>query len=198
MSLSQNIAAARRKKGLTQEELADLTSVTVRTIQRIEAGQTTPRSYTVKALATALDTTFEELMSMEDKVPQPTEPIAHTKVTNGNNEAVHFMQLLCLSCFTYLVLPMIHFLIPLYILNKKKELYPQAIPFARTIIKGQIYWVISLNLLLLLTAAYNLFCSIYLSKNYMINFTVPVFVLYFINAFVIAFNYTLVRKRTAA
>ncbi len=61
MELSKKIVLARRKLGLTQEELASLAQVTVRTIQRIESGESIPRSFTVKALARALETNFEEL-----------------------------------------------------------------------------------------------------------------------------------------
>ncbi len=61
MELHQEIAAARKKKGLTQEQLAELTNITVRTIQRLESGESVPRPYTLKAIAAALDTTFEAL-----------------------------------------------------------------------------------------------------------------------------------------
>jgi transcriptional regulator with XRE-family HTH domain len=44
MTLAEKIVAARKRKGYTQEELADLAAVAVRTIQRIESGETIPRS----------------------------------------------------------------------------------------------------------------------------------------------------------
>ena len=41
-SLSENLIYQRKLKGLTQEQLSDKTTVTVRTIQRIEKGDVQP------------------------------------------------------------------------------------------------------------------------------------------------------------
>lgn len=56
------LAVYRRKKGLTQEQLADLSGVTARTIQRIEKGAVVPHIQTLKMLAGCLDITTELLM----------------------------------------------------------------------------------------------------------------------------------------
>ena len=53
--LGKKIAELRKAKGLTQEELVSKCNVTVRTLQRIESGLVTPRSYTIKLLFAALD-----------------------------------------------------------------------------------------------------------------------------------------------
>lgn len=53
--LGKKISELRKSKGLTQEELVELCNVSVRTIQRIETGEVTPRSYTVKTILSALD-----------------------------------------------------------------------------------------------------------------------------------------------
>jgi transcriptional regulator with XRE-family HTH domain len=53
--LGRKIVELRKAQGLTQEELASKSNVTVRTLQRIEAGVVTPRSYTIKLISTALD-----------------------------------------------------------------------------------------------------------------------------------------------
>ncbi|WP_324720425.1 helix-turn-helix domain-containing protein [Salinimicrobium sp. HB62] len=52
--LGLKIAELRKEKGLTQEELVDLCNISVRTIQRIETGEVTPRSYTVKTILAAM------------------------------------------------------------------------------------------------------------------------------------------------
>lgn len=52
------IKELRIKKGLTQEELANLTELSARTIQRIENGEVDPRSYTLQMIAKALDVDF--------------------------------------------------------------------------------------------------------------------------------------------
>ena len=48
------IAELRIQNSMTQKELADLCNVDIRTIQRIESGEVTPRMYTLKLLSTAL------------------------------------------------------------------------------------------------------------------------------------------------
>jgi len=71
--LGKKISELRKAKGLTQEELVEKCNLNVRTIQRIEAGEVTPRSYTVKALFEALDYQWEDLkngfVGEERKVP---------------------------------------------------------------------------------------------------------------------------------
>lgn len=66
--LGKKISEMRKAKGLTQEELVEMCNLNVRTIQRIEAGEVTPRSYTIKALFEALG--FNGVP--EQLVPQPT------------------------------------------------------------------------------------------------------------------------------
>jgi transcriptional regulator with XRE-family HTH domain len=53
--LGKKIAELRKAKGLTQEELVEKCNINVRTLQRIEAGDATPRSYTIKTIFPALD-----------------------------------------------------------------------------------------------------------------------------------------------
>jgi transcriptional regulator with XRE-family HTH domain len=71
--LGRKISELRNAKGLTQEELVEKCNLNVRTIQRIEAGEVTPRSYTVKALFEALDYQWEGVKEgfadEEKKVP---------------------------------------------------------------------------------------------------------------------------------
>ncbi len=59
--LGKKISDLRKEKGLTQEELVDLCNINVRTIQRIESGEVTPRSYTLKTILKALDYNLEEI-----------------------------------------------------------------------------------------------------------------------------------------
>ncbi len=53
--LGRKIAELRKAKGLTQEELVDQCNLSVRTLQRIEAGDVTPRSHTIRVILDALD-----------------------------------------------------------------------------------------------------------------------------------------------
>ena len=53
--LGKKIAELRKAKGLTQEELVQKCNLSVRTLQRIESGEVTPRSYTIRIIFAALD-----------------------------------------------------------------------------------------------------------------------------------------------
>src|SRR5687767_2139052 len=68
--LGKKIVELRMAKGLTQEELVELCNVSVRTIQRIENGEVTPRSYTVKTIFSALDYDLEKMSTAENDNPE--------------------------------------------------------------------------------------------------------------------------------
>jgi transcriptional regulator with XRE-family HTH domain len=53
--LGKKIIELRLDKGLTQTELAEKCNISLRTIQRIESSEVTPRSYTLKLIFNALD-----------------------------------------------------------------------------------------------------------------------------------------------
>ncbi|WP_321375109.1 helix-turn-helix transcriptional regulator [uncultured Draconibacterium sp.] len=58
--LGKLIAEKRKAKGLTQDELVEKCKLNVRTLQRIEAGEVMPRSFTLKVIAKELDLNFYE------------------------------------------------------------------------------------------------------------------------------------------
>ncbi|WP_343487189.1 helix-turn-helix domain-containing protein [Allomuricauda sp. d1] len=67
--LGLKIEALRKQKGLTQEELVELCNINVRTLQRIENGEVTPRSYTIKTILSALDEDYESIHETEGQGP---------------------------------------------------------------------------------------------------------------------------------
>jgi transcriptional regulator with XRE-family HTH domain len=58
MKIGLKIKELRIKKGMTQEELAEKTELSARTIQRIENGEVDPRAYTLQMIAKALEVDF--------------------------------------------------------------------------------------------------------------------------------------------
>lgn len=66
--LGKKILELRQQRGLTQQELVEQCNINVRTIQRIEAGEVTPRSFTIKTILEALDYDFDQLQANESKV----------------------------------------------------------------------------------------------------------------------------------
>ena len=67
MKIGHEIKKLRLDKGMTQEELAEKTNLSVRTIQRIERGEVDPRAYTLQTIATALEVEFEILNNIRDE-----------------------------------------------------------------------------------------------------------------------------------
>ncbi|RYG20615.1 MAG: XRE family transcriptional regulator [Chitinophagaceae bacterium] len=61
MQIAQQLKAKRLNKGFTQQELADITGISLRSIQRIENGDVYPRNFTLKLLCEKLALDFEEL-----------------------------------------------------------------------------------------------------------------------------------------
>lgn len=59
--LGRKILELRQQKGFTQEDLVEQCNISVRTIQRIEAGEVTPRAYTIKTILSALDRDLDDL-----------------------------------------------------------------------------------------------------------------------------------------
>lgn len=66
--LGKKIAELRKLKGLTQEELVERCNLSVRTLQRIEYGEVTPRAYTLKLIFEALDYKLDNSLEPDLKV----------------------------------------------------------------------------------------------------------------------------------
>jgi len=65
-SISKNLIYYRKKEGLSQEKLSEKSSVTVRTIQRIEKGTVNPHLDTLKLLAIGLGIEIEDLKPLNN------------------------------------------------------------------------------------------------------------------------------------
>jgi len=94
MKTGQLIKELRLKKGITQEDLAAKTDISVRTIQRIESGDVDPRAYTLQTIAAALEVDFAVLANSEGELNLTDE-------ANGSR----WLPLLHLSGLLLLILP---------------------------------------------------------------------------------------------
>lgn len=63
-SIGKKIFEARKMKGFTQEELAELSKVNLRTIQRIENNKSEPRGKTLNLICNALEIDFIEFQEI--------------------------------------------------------------------------------------------------------------------------------------
>jgi transcriptional regulator with XRE-family HTH domain len=64
--LGKKIAELRKAKGITQEELVEKCNLNVRTLQRIESGEVTPRIYTLKMIFIALDYDLKDSLEIRN------------------------------------------------------------------------------------------------------------------------------------
>lgn len=64
--LSKRIKELRLKRGMSQDQLADVSGLSLRTIQRVESGDNIPRGDTISRLATALQVTTEEVLDLQN------------------------------------------------------------------------------------------------------------------------------------
>ena len=95
METGKLIRELRIKKGMTQEELADKTEVSARTIQRIENGEVDPRAYTLQMIAKALEVDYNLFVENEPDEEQEIQQ------ANANN----WLGLLHMSGFIPLIFP---------------------------------------------------------------------------------------------
>ncbi|MDO1445574.1 helix-turn-helix domain-containing protein [Rhodocytophaga aerolata] len=120
--LAARIVALRKGKGMSQEQLAEKASINLRTLQRIESGETEPRGQTLRLLALALDCPLEELIDFTKE------------------EDKEFLQLLNLSTLSFWVVPLGNIFIPLILWVMKKDKIKGAAELGRRILNFQIVW----------------------------------------------------------
>lgn len=77
MEIGKLIKELRQKKGMTQEELAEKTEVSVRTIQRIENGEVDPRAYTLQMIAKALEVDFSTFVENKSEASKEVQKVSN-------------------------------------------------------------------------------------------------------------------------
>lgn len=111
------LAVYRRKKGLTQENLAELSGVTTRTIQRIEKGSVVPHVQTLKILADCLEIDPELLMdAAEGSASLQEQPVV---------EQSSITPLFHLSALIGMCLPILNIVFPFILWLLKRKEHPE-------------------------------------------------------------------------
>jgi len=103
LELGKKIQELRKLKGLTQEELADRTNLSTRTIQRIENGEVDARTYTLNRLADALNVELDILLVEE------TSNNNIFSIDTSKNATNKYLALFHLSGLFILILPPVLF-----------------------------------------------------------------------------------------
>lgn len=139
MFSAARIIAVRKRKGLSQELLAEKSGVSLRTIQRVEQGDTTPRGYTVQALATALDVDLDVLQEQPELDATPA-PVLVAAAPPALRSDPQFLQLLNLSALSFLVLPFLNIVVPLLLWRARRHDTEHVAELGRRVLGFQILW----------------------------------------------------------
>ncbi|WP_160138607.1 helix-turn-helix domain-containing protein [Chryseobacterium sp. c4a] len=135
------LKAVREQKNLTQEELSEKSKISVRTIQRIEAG-TEPKGHTLRALAQALEveeTSLQDIIiipEMNDEAKD--ESIPEMKKEQQPDINYSLIKIINLSSLLFTLLPPLNILVPLILMFTMK----QRNNLVRQIISVQMIWTV--------------------------------------------------------
>jgi len=127
--LAKKIKELRSRKGMSQEELAEKSQLSLRTVQRIEGGETEPRGDTLQRLASALGTTPDELIVWTE------------------NEDKGFLTVLNLSALSFIAFPILGIVVPLSLWMLKKDKIKYVNETGKKLLNFQISWCILISFL---------------------------------------------------
>ena len=127
--MKNKIQVLRESKGLTQTELSEKSRLSLRTIQRMEAGNM-PKGFTLKAIAQALETKPEELLTSQE-------------LTN-----IDRAKLINLSALSGLVIPFAGIILPLILTYKTKDAINKEL--GKRIVSIQIILTATLSVLMII------------------------------------------------
>src|SRR6056297_3308430 len=125
--LASKVKKLRKRKGYSQEYLAEKSGVSLRTVQRIEKGENSPRGDTLKRLAGSLDVNHDKIIDWERR--------------NDHN----YLKNTQLSALGFLIFPLLGIIIPLAMWLAKKDKITNINSTAKSLINFEITW----NLLVL-------------------------------------------------
>lgn len=133
--MEKQIQQLRKEQGLSQEALADLAGLSIRTVQRLEAGVSKPRAFTIRALAEALQVEVNVLTESESRKAEESKDYKPVKWMN-------------LSILSQLILPFANIIFPLIIWRKWKKEKPTR-ELGASLISFQIWWTLASFLIIL-------------------------------------------------
>lgn len=135
-NLAKKVKGLRKRKGLSQEELTENSGLSLRTIQRVENGETEPTGDTLKKIAHALNVTPNELIDWTI------------------NEDRGFLKALNLSALTFIFFPLLGILVPLILWISQKDKIKDLPKIGKDIINFEISWTLFFFLGFLLNSIY--------------------------------------------
>lgn len=137
IDISKKLKHYRRINNLSQEGLAETSGISIRTIQRIEKGESIGSAYTLNALAQALQINTTDLIHQE----------TITRVSYPDNRSR--LKLLNLSALSVILIPLANIIVPAIIFYKNKS--DETIKYhGRKILSFQILWTLSTLLMMVI------------------------------------------------
>ena len=124
--LAIRVKELRNKKGMSQEFLAEESGLSLRTIQRIEKGESNPTGESLKRLSNALNVSPDDLIDWSIK------------------EDKKYLIYLNLSALTFLVFPLLGILIPFILWSSKNEKIKDINKLGKDLINFEITWTLLL------------------------------------------------------
>jgi transcriptional regulator with XRE-family HTH domain len=124
--LAIKLKALRHQKGMSQEMLAEESGLSLRTIQRIENGETNPTGDSLKRLANGLNVNPDELIDWAIK------------------EDNRYLVFLNLSTLTFLFFPLLGIIVPFMLWTSKKDKIKNINKLGRDLINFEITWTMLL------------------------------------------------------
>lgn len=128
----------REKLGYTQSVLAEKTNLSLRTIQRVESGDTIPKGYTLIVLSQVLGIDKFELNRWK------------TIEEHAKSEDERIIRLINLSTLSFIGIPFGNILIPMILWRKKRNSF-LVDEIGRRIINFQIIWTIGICIALIVS-----------------------------------------------
>ncbi|MGS2739701.1 DUF4870 domain-containing protein [Sinomicrobium sp. M5D2P17] len=122
------IKESRKKKGLSQEELAEAAKVNLRTIQRIENNQNEPRGKTLSLICEVLEINVEDVLDY------------------GKHTDRKYLVYFHLSVLTFLAIPLGNIILPLILWLTKKDKIIGLKEIGANVLNFQITWTICIGL----------------------------------------------------
>ncbi len=165
--LAKKVKELRKRNGMSQEFLAENSGLSLRTVQRIENGETQPTGDSIKRLASALNVTPNELIDWQ--------------IIEDNRALLR----LNLSQLGFIAFPLLGILIPLIIWTSKKDKIKDINHVGKSILNFQISW--TLLLFLLITGLF-ITSKLELITVSFAGILITIAVMYFINFIVVLSN----------
>jgi len=122
--IGEKIKEVRKKKGLSQEELAESAMISLRTIQRIENNQSEPHGKTLNLICEVLGINAEDILDY------------------GKNADKNYLTIFHLTVLSFLAIPLGNIIIPLIMWMNKKDKIIGLKEIGKNVLNYQIVWSI--------------------------------------------------------